>query len=380
MSKLMNYVLTDKSVVLCYKDKLVPVPAENPMYAQIRKALKLGKTDGLEDMLDVAKRLKKHSSGRFYMKDGEVFADGMVMPSTLSKRVLSFADADLPVEPLLKFWENLVQNPSESSRNELYAFLEVNHVPLTEDGCFIAYKKIRADFKDIYTGTIDNSVGAKPKVDRSRVDPNRQNTCSTGLHVAAFNYAKYSYGSQNEPLVLVKVNPKDVVTVPPDYHEQKMRVCEYEVLEVFDGNNPLTQELYGHDLNNASTSSDDDWEDFSGDNVDVEESFVSADELPSQDNEENLADHEMTLSVDDSGRVRIPSAVIKNMGLSAGDTVSVETESGRVLLYPDDSSDVTYTVDSHCNVRVSQSVLKSAGLGKRKSLNLLGWQDTAELN
>jgi len=33
--------------------------------------------------------------------------------------------------------------------------------------------------------------------------------------------------------VLVKVNPKDVVSVPVDYNNTKMRVCRYEVISVF---------------------------------------------------------------------------------------------------------------------------------------------------
>jgi bifunctional DNA-binding transcriptional regulator/antitoxin component of YhaV-PrlF toxin-antitoxin module len=381
MSKLVNYVLTDKSVVLVFEDKPIPVASENPMYSQIRKALKLGQTEKLEEMLDISKKLVKHSSGRFYMKDGEVFADGAVMPSTLSKRVLSFADAGLPVEPLIKFWENLNQNPTKDSRNELFAFLEVNHVPLTEDGCFIAYKKIRGDFKDIFSGTIDNSVGAKPNVSRDSVDPNRNNTCSRGLHVAAFNYAKYSYGSQNEPLVLVKVNPKYVVTVPPDYHEQKMRVCEYEVLEVFDGNNPLTQELYGHNLEEAKATGDD-WEDFDQSvEEDLEQEYVSSEELDSEETD-GSADVEAELVVDDEGRVRVPSSVIKNMAMEPGDTLFVTVEDGFLLLNPDfpNVDGHEYTVDSRYNVRISGKVLKEAGLNKRKKLTVLSWEDESEIN
>jgi hypothetical protein len=65
-------------------------------------------------------------------------------------------------------------------------------------------------------------------MDRKDCDPDRKNACSRGLHVAAFSYAHDQYSNGN--LIEVKVNPRDVVAVPEDHNNEKMRVCEYEVL------------------------------------------------------------------------------------------------------------------------------------------------------
>ena len=62
---------------------------------------------------------------------------------------------------------------------------------------------------------------------REKVDKNREQTCSTGLHVASYNYAK---GYSGDVMIMVKVNPRDVVAVPTDYNNEKMRVCQYEVM------------------------------------------------------------------------------------------------------------------------------------------------------
>src|SRR5690606_24725742 len=56
---------------------------------------------------------------------------------------------------------------------------------------------------------------------------NPNNTCSFGLHVACFDYAK-GFGPR---LIEVKVNPADVVCVPTDYNGTKMRVCKFEVIQ-----------------------------------------------------------------------------------------------------------------------------------------------------
>jgi hypothetical protein len=67
-------------------------------------------------------------------------------------------------------------------------------------------------------------------MDRGKVDADRERTCSAGLHVAAWNYAESFYF--NGHLLEVEVNPRDVVAVPTDYNNEKMRTCEYKVVRV----------------------------------------------------------------------------------------------------------------------------------------------------
>ena len=85
------------------------------------------------------------------------------------------------------------------------------------------------DFKDKHTKSFNNAPGQVCEIPRSAVDDNPDNTCSHGLHVGGYEYAKdFASGGK---LVLVKVNPRDVVAVPNDYNGQKMRVCRFEVLK-----------------------------------------------------------------------------------------------------------------------------------------------------
>lgn len=374
-----NHVLTNESVVVVFQDGVVPVPSDNPMYKSVVAALTAYKTDKLDELVDTASKIKKHSSGKFYVQDGLVMVDGKTLPNALSSRLISFANADLPVAPLLAFWDNLNQNPTKTSVDELYAFLEANHVPLTADGCFVGYKKVGANFKDLYSGRFDNSVGKVCKMDRSQVDQNRQNTCSTGLHVAAFDYAKNQYGGQSDPVVLVKVNPKDVVAVPPDYHQQKMRVAEYTVMAVYDGTAPLKQELYSTNTDKPATA--DEW----GGPKDDEVGTVDEDMSDSVDEavDENDPDLSASVSTDGQGRVCVPNAMIKHMGLTAGDEVFVLANDGEVVVSRDRSGtddERIYTVDRDCNVRVSAGVLADADLDHRKTLNVDGWEDSVVLS
>jgi hypothetical protein len=121
--------------------------------------------------------------------------------------------------------------------------MENKHMPITMDGCFLAYKAVRSDYKDIYSGTFNNNVGDVCSVPRNKVDNNRDNGCGHGLHVGAIDYAK-SYGGIDldndgddndggNRLMICKVNPRDVVSVPSDHKFQKLRCCRYEVVAEF---------------------------------------------------------------------------------------------------------------------------------------------------
>jgi hypothetical protein len=161
------------------------------------------------------------------LRDGILYEGESPFPTELNARVLQYKDASIPYAPLLKFWDKLKKNPSFNSRKMLFAFLSNNGHPITEDGDFIAYRGVSEDFKDKHTGKWNNSPGQVCSMDRSEVDENPNNTCSNGLHVACFEYAK-NFGPK---LIEVRVNPADVVAVPTDYNGTKMRVCRFEVIQ-----------------------------------------------------------------------------------------------------------------------------------------------------
>jgi hypothetical protein len=165
---------------------------------------------------------------------------GENLPQVLANKVLTFVEQNLPIDLFLKFWENLRQNPSYSSIHELYDFLAYKDLPLTEDGCFLAYKGVQSDFYSVNgnvetrvvegnvneSGQIYNGIGEKIEVERQDVCDDRSVHCASGIHVGSLDYAK-GWASN---VVIVKVNPKDVVSVPSDCACQKCRCSAYEVV------------------------------------------------------------------------------------------------------------------------------------------------------
>ena len=163
-------------------------------------------------------------------RDG-VFFHGQPIHMTVCDRIIAHAAEGLPIDPLVKFLEKLLSgNQRREAVLSLYDFLEANNIPITEDGDFLTYKKVRDDYKDIHSGTFDNSVGAKPRVPAWEVEADRDQTCAKGLHVCARHYLPNFGTGPGNRVVICKVNPADVVAVPKDYNNSKMRVCGYEVI------------------------------------------------------------------------------------------------------------------------------------------------------
>jgi hypothetical protein len=132
-----------------------------------------------------------------------------------------------------KFVDNLYENPSYRAVNSLYEFLEHGGIPINSNGNFLVYKKVRKDYKDIHSGKFDNSVGQECSMPRFMVDENPDNTCSHGLHVCSYEYLPH-FGGSFDRVVICEVNPKDVVAIPKDYNNTKMRVCKYKVIGELD--------------------------------------------------------------------------------------------------------------------------------------------------
>jgi len=223
------FIITgDGNITLTRNAKTHSIGKTHPHYAAIVSALSSGKFAKLDGLLDAAAKINREFNGRVAVNEfGEVFHNGVQLHNSLAKRIGEFARSNMPYKPLLKFLENLMENPSQRAINELYTFLDHAGLPITADGHFVAYKGLRSDFKDVHSGQFDNSIGAIHEMPRNAVNDNAEITCSYGFHVGTHEYAS---GFAQGKLVLVKVNPRDAVSVPLDHDAQKLRVCRYEVI------------------------------------------------------------------------------------------------------------------------------------------------------
>lgn len=230
------------------------ITRDHASYSQIHNALLAGESNSVIDkLMEASTRIAKSvdwsepklkAQGAEF-KDGKLYLNGREQVGTFAERLANLAKSGLKdLSPMLKFWERMDLNPSSKSREEAFDFLQHKGLPVTPEGKVRAYKGVRADYwsctgnkrTEVLKGKVDksghifNGIGEEIEVKRSSVDDERDNQCSHGLHVGAFEYARdFSQGK----LLLVEFDPKDVVSVPTDHNCQKMRVCAYTVIDEY---------------------------------------------------------------------------------------------------------------------------------------------------
>jgi hypothetical protein len=219
-------------------------------------------------------------SDRVTVSGGQLYLDGEVVNSGLAQHILDHVNEDKDsAQALVNFLEKVVVNPNEHSREQLYDWLSRHNFAINAEGNFLAYKGVRVrntypDAADeypyesisqgkatvdgkVYSGAIPNGVGAVVEMPRGEVQHDPSVGCHTGLHAGTWEYAR---NFSNGAVLLVEINPRDVVSVPTDCAWQKIRTCRYKVVEVVDSK--LDTSYYGDDDDELDEDySDDYWDD-----------------------------------------------------------------------------------------------------------------------
>lgn len=228
-----SYNITDNSIVVVdsVTFKSLNANKDNSNFQAIIDALKDKETtfDDLVQLFSPAAAISAATEDytNIEVRDGVLLYKEVPVHGALADRVLQIVREGLPVEPWAKFAENLYRNPALYAQDELYLWLEASDLPITPDGHFLAYKRVRDDYTDVHSGTFDNSIGCTPSMKREDVDSDRSRTCSAGLHFCSKGYLKHFGGSR---VMVVKVNPEHVVSIPNDYSNAKGRACQYTVV------------------------------------------------------------------------------------------------------------------------------------------------------
>lgn len=185
----------------------------------------VGKSDA------IVETIKEYSNGPLTISNGNVYVGGhKVNGEFCLKLVEMHKNQDPRLDAVGKFFLSLSMAPDMSAIEGLLDFLEHIGIQINDDGSFYALKRVRADYTDIYTGLIDNSVGTSPVMPRHLISTDRNDACAPGLHVGGADYVKWYSNSPSTRVMKVLVWPKDVVRVPYDHNAGKLATCGYTVV------------------------------------------------------------------------------------------------------------------------------------------------------
>lgn len=253
-------------------------------YNELVDHVMYGNVDEFLNILDAGKMISNWSQGDFEFRDGYLYFQNEQVAQDPTNRIIELIKNKYPHGPMLNYLSNLYQNVSQRAVKESYKWSSHKGLPITEDGMLVGYKGVivyngiptqdimgreltTGCLVDKYTGrTFRNNIGDVCSMNRRQVCDDHTVACSAGLHVGTYEYAS-DWAGPGGVVVLVKFNPKDIVSVPSDCNCQKLRVSSYEVISI--ARDRLEDVVYHEDeLDNDYEEEEDDDYDYEYDNED----------------------------------------------------------------------------------------------------------------
>lgn len=272
---------SEKGLSFVYDGKMQTISKGHPAFAEIVLTYQQGR---YEDMVrcinyrnaleDYLLRGKPPEEGFRIGEDRKtIYFEDIAFSSKVSEKALSMMSLGQRPEALYRFLFRTLQATDPVVRNDYLLFCDANQYLIDDTGATVGFKRVNPDYTDLHTGNVDNRpwkegmstdtqviptreagvdstitieilcsecrkhrpecqcrkfFGVKVvSMPRERVTPSRHTTCSNGLHVGALPYMNVIGGGHT---LLIRVCPEDVVAIPSDYNNQKMRCCRYEIL------------------------------------------------------------------------------------------------------------------------------------------------------
>lgn len=235
------YTRTTTSLTLVVAFRPTVIPSSHPNFAElVRLAADPNTTErDVTPLLDIPTAITNYTGGQITVNNGRLFYRGVEVKNNLATIILGFVKSGQPeaAEPFKKFLANCRNNPDLALVETIYDWVVKSNMPITPEGELIAWKIVGPDFKSLHSGRrgrLDHSIGAVVTEPREECDPNRNQTCSTGIHFCSLEYLeKGNYGgglSGGNRIVAVVINPADITAIPTDYNLSKGRCCRLQVV------------------------------------------------------------------------------------------------------------------------------------------------------
>ena len=266
----------DNHWTVVLNSKPIQFDATHAKYLALVECVHSGDAEEFNRIFNEGDKIEDWAEGSFEFRDGFLYFENEQLASNPTKRIIEMIQQGFPHQPMLNYLSNLYDNVSERAIKESYTWSSNKGLPITDDGMMIGYKGVsvyhgpdikdkndkiihEGDHVDKYTGkSFRNNVGDKCSMKRRQVCDDHTVGCSTGLHIGTYEYASGWAGSSGV-VMLVKFNPKDIVSVPSDCDCQKMRVSEYQVISVARGQ--IEEAVFDDPCDDDDDDDDDDCDD-----------------------------------------------------------------------------------------------------------------------
>lgn len=232
------------NIVVVVDGEMYVADEQHPLFDEIVEMVFDG-DESVVEMFDTSAAVATVFEGvteRISVAHSKVYVDNDIVTGPYADKIVELIKSGGDALPYANFLEKVYTNTEEHTRDNLARWLNANgSFTIDEDGDIIGYKGVTVSLGSInhgpavvngtaVHGSVPNQPGSVVSMARSKVEHNPGVGCASGLHVGTWDYAN-GFGSV---VLEVKVNPRDVVSVPTDCSDQKMRVSRYKVNKVVD--------------------------------------------------------------------------------------------------------------------------------------------------
>lgn len=239
-----SYILTGEGISLLIGGKAFAVEKSHINYDEILDCIRAKDFASIPALIDVRETIREKfaaATNELTIEGDEVLFRGTTLSAVITDRIMEMFNAGFDLTPMSNFLTKLYANPSKKAVDELFGWISMNGITISEDGFLYAYKRVQDDFTSFHDNKTMNAVGTYVEMPRNEVDDRSENTCSQGLHFCSQAYLPHYCGGQGQVLLL-KIDPADVVSIPTDYDNAKGRACRYLVESVIRGDARQTVE------------------------------------------------------------------------------------------------------------------------------------------
>ncbi len=201
----------------------------HPHYLELVEAVRTEDEATFLRIMEVGDNIQNWSEDNFRFTDGVLYYGNEQIHDVITDRIIDLIRNKFSFKNMLRFLERLYKNPSYRAIQQLYTFMVHKHLPITPDGYILMYKAITNDWHDKWTKKLDYRIGQCPSMPRYAVEDNPDIGCGPGRHAGSIAFVK-GYGSGDDRVIIVKVDPANVVSIPKDSDCQKVRTCAFEIV------------------------------------------------------------------------------------------------------------------------------------------------------
>ena len=198
-------------------DEPITIYSTDPNWEQVEEFLRNKDYESIRELINKTSNvLLSYNDGRLSIDGGVVFLDDNPVEGSLVNRLIEMLQKAEDVKPIAQFIANVYDNPNYNVSDEAYSFVVDDDLPITSDGQLLVYQRVRRNWTDIDTSTLDLSIGT--------ISENVELTFC-GQERLDYFFMDWEGGYRT---IVIKINPRDIISVPTEHAQGKC--SRYEVV------------------------------------------------------------------------------------------------------------------------------------------------------